>query len=103
MKRYLRFKLFSPGGLRILLISFAAFSLVFSLILVGSYMNHSLTVANDLVVQRAISLADTLQAKLKALFLSASTLYQDQGVFNWINASQPWYRQQASSCSPTWK
>lgn len=88
MKRHLRFKLFSPGGLRILLISFAAFSLVFSLILVGSYMNHSLTVANDLVVQRTISLADTLQAKLKALFLSASTLYQDQGVFNWINASQ---------------
>lgn len=87
-KKFLRLRLLSPRRVRSFIAIFAVLFLSCSLLLVGSYLNHSLSVANDIVVSRTANLADTLQAKLKALFLSANMLYQEQGVFNWINAAQ---------------
>lgn len=87
-KKFFRLRFLSPRRVRSFVGIFAILFLVCSLLLVGSYLDHSLAVANEIVVSRTSSLAESLQAKLKALFLSANMLYQEQGVFNWINASQ---------------
>lgn len=63
--------------------------MVFSLIFVCSYISRSLETADETVDARALSISQTLQKKLRDLMLTGFMVYEDQRVFDWINAAEP--------------
>lgn len=87
MKRSLSFRWIASSKMRYLLAVLMIVPVVFLMLLVGAYMSHSLRVAHALVVQRTENMAQSLQQKLKSLMVSAASLYEEQGAFNWLNSA----------------